>query len=164
MSQVEDLFQAPDGGANNSNLDLWKIQPGGGTVMIEYANRMNDVWYAAHATSDGTPSGTPTPNWGMVLYQIKEMPEIQEVFETTRPGNAALLKTFESTYLTTASGSLDEVAKAAQAGTKTLADFEAAYDLTIDGCNVCHAATNHKYVKIMRPTQPGLGNVDWRGQ
>ncbi len=151
MNDVQQLFMAPDGGANKSNLDLWKIQPGGGTVMIEYANRMNNMWWAAHATDDGTPSGNPAPNWGMVLYQIKEMPEIQEVFETTRPANKALLKNFESSYLTTAAGSLDEVAKAAQAGTKTLADFETAYDNAINGCNVCHAATNHQFVKNHAP-------------
>lgn len=164
MDEVQQLFMSPDGGANKSNLDLWLIQPGLGTVMIEYATRMNDIWYAAHATSDNTDAGTSTPNWGMVDYQINEMLEIQETGEKTRPGRAPALKNFEQSYLTTAAGSLQEVEKAAKAGTATMADFDAAYDSALSGCNVCHAAAGYNFVKVMRPALPGLHNVDWRGQ
>lgn len=159
------LFMAaivPSNGAQHSPYDLWKIQPGLGTVMIEYGTRMNNAWYAAHAS---------TPNWDMVLYQVTEMTEIQEVGEITRPGRATLLKNFEQQYLTTATNSLIEVAKAAQAGTKTVTDFETAYDAAIVGCNACHAGSTssdfpngYKFVKVMRPTAPGLHNLDWLGQ
>ena len=56
---------------------LAAIQPGLGTVMIEYANRYSDIYYAAKGG-----------NWPLAAYQLKEMGEIQEVGETTRPGRA----------------------------------------------------------------------------
>ena len=45
---------------------LAAIQPGLGTVMIEYSNRAGDVYYAAQAN-----------NWGLAAYQFNEMTEIQ---------------------------------------------------------------------------------------
>src|SRR6266545_4171438 len=59
------------------NLALWNIQPGLGTVMIEYGNRLARLWFAASAD-----------NWDMAKYQLDEMIEIQEVGETTRPNRA----------------------------------------------------------------------------
>src|SRR5215471_5959107 len=67
---------------------LANIQPGLGTVMIEYANRFTNTYYAAQAG-----------NWGMAAYQLKEMPEIQEVAETTRPGRKDALQGFEHSAL-----------------------------------------------------------------
>lgn len=134
-------------------LALWGIQPGLGTVMIEYGLRFANQWFAAQ-------SG----NWDMVRYQIDEMREIQEVGETTRPGRAAALKAFESAYL-------DALDDAAESG--DLAAYTAAYDKTISGCNSCHAAalgvqphpnTGAKFIKIKRPSAPVLTGVDWAGQ
>lgn len=67
---------------------LASIQPGLGTVMIECGNRYSDIYYAAKAG-----------NWPLAAYQLKEMREIQEVGETTRPGRAAGLKAFEQSFL-----------------------------------------------------------------
>ncbi len=67
---------------------LAAIQPGLGTVMIEYANRYSDIYYAAKGG-----------NWPLAAYQLKEMREIQEVGETTRPGRADALKAFEQSFL-----------------------------------------------------------------
>src|SRR5215470_20169547 len=61
--------------------DLSAIQPGLGTVMVEYAHRMAVVWFAGEAA-----------NWNLAQYQIIEMREIQEVGETTRPARAPALK------------------------------------------------------------------------
>lgn len=162
MSDVEKLLMAPEAGANNSPYDIWKIQPGLGTVMIEYSIRLNNAWWAAHAS--------PQANWDMVLYQVGEMAEIQEVGETTRPKRAAPLKSFELLHLNTGANSLTEIAKGVKANTKTIGDFEAAYDSAIVGCNQCHAAASsadfasYKFVKIIRPTSPTLLNIDWAGQ
>jgi len=130
---------------------LWAIQPGLGTVMIEYDVRFGNVWWAA----DGG-------NWDMVSYQLKEMTEIQEVAETTRPGRADALKGFEQ-------ASLDPLIAAAKA--KDKAAFTAAYDQAITGCNKCHgeqkddAGNTFRFVRIMRPTGPApFSNVDWKGQ
>ena len=54
---------------------LAAIQPGLGSVMIEYSNRAGNVYYAAQAG-----------NWGLAAYELNEMTEIQEVAENTRPG------------------------------------------------------------------------------
>ncbi len=131
------------------------IQPGLGTVMIEYAIRFDNLWFAAQKS-----------NWAMVSYQIDEMREIQEVGEITRSNRAAMLKNFESSFL-------DPLATAAK--NKDLTAFTTAYDGAIGGCNACHAASSgkaddgtpipsYKFVKIARPTAPDFNNVDWTGQ
>jgi hypothetical protein len=126
------------------------IQPGLGTVMIEYGIRFNNLWFAAQKN-----------NWDMAHYQYLEMLEIQEVGETTRANRADALKAFEN-------GALAPLDKAAQA--KDLAAFTTAYDTAISGCNGCHATSSsadfksYKFVKITRPTAPDFNNVDWAGQ
>ncbi len=64
------------------------IQPGLGTVMIEYSNRYTDTYYAAKGG-----------NWELAGYMLKEALEIQEVGEATRPARAGALKAFETAYL-----------------------------------------------------------------
>jgi hypothetical protein len=137
----------------DTNIPLWAIQPGVGTVMIEYATRFNNVWWAEQGG-----------NWDMVNYQLKEMPEIQEVGETTRPGRADALKKFENDYLVP----LQNAGK-----NKDKAAFEAAYDRAITGCNQCHndskdAASgidSFRFVQIVKPTaQPPFSNVKWAAQ
>ena len=100
--------------------ELSAIQPGLGTIMIEYGHRMAAVWFAGQAS-----------NWDMAHYQIIEMREIQEVGETTRPGRAPALKSFESSFL-------DPLDEAATAKDKT--KFESAYNAAIQGCNSCHGS------------------------
>src|SRR5438477_9353097 len=57
--------------------ELSQIQPGLGTVMVEYGHRMAAVWFAGEAG-----------NWDMAHYQVIEMREIQETGEITRPPRA----------------------------------------------------------------------------
>ena len=141
-------------------FDLWKIQLGLGSVMIEYRVRFNNLWYAVHPPSlDG---GATSPNWDMAHYQILEMTEIQEVGEITRPGRKAALIGFEQSYL----DPLDSDILA-----KNLTQFETDYRNAVDGCNGCHAAAKsadfpngYKFVKVTMPTAPGYENVDWNGQ
>ena len=134
----------------DTNIPLWGIQPGLGTVMIEYGQRFGNIWYAADAA-----------NWDMVTYQINEMLEIQETGETTRPARADALKKFEDANLTP----LMNAAKA-----KDKAAFVDAYDKAITGCNKCHgdqkdaSGKPFTFVKIQRPTAPTLNDVDWKGQ
>jgi len=96
------------------------IQPGLGTVMIEYARRMGSLWFAGEAG-----------NWDMVHYQIIEMREIQETGEITRPPRAPALKSFESSFL-------DPLDATTQAKDKT--QFETAYRSAIQGRNACHGS------------------------
>lgn len=110
---------------------LADLQPGLGTVMIEYSRRFTAMYYAAKGG-----------NWGMAAYQEKEMPEIQEVGENTRPKFAPMLKSFEETNLT----KLADTIKA-----KDWKAFEAAFHQATLGCNGCHAANGYDYIKYELP-------------
>jgi hypothetical protein len=110
---------------------LAELQPGLGTVMIEYSHRFSTMFYSA---KDG--------NWDMAEYQLKEAKEIQEVGETTRPGRAKFLKDFESTYL----DPLGETIKA-----KDWKKFEIAFKKAEVGCNECHKTQGFRYIKYELP-------------
>ncbi len=112
---------------------LGDIQPGLGTVMIEYAGRFTNAYYAAKGG-----------NWDLAGYMVKEMREIQEVGETTRPARADALKAFEA-YLDT----LDAAIKA-----KDFKKFSTGFKDTIEGCNGCHAGQGFPYIKYQLPKAP----------
>ncbi len=113
---------------------LADIQPGLGTVMIEYANRFTNAYYAAKGG-----------NWDLASYMVKEMGEIQEVGETTRPARADALKAFEKSYF----DKLNEAIKA-----KDFKKFEADFKNTVQGCNGCHAGQGFPYIKYQLPRAP----------
>jgi hypothetical protein len=131
-------------------LALWNIQPGLGTVMIEYGNRLARLWYAANAD-----------NWDMAKYQLDEMTEIQEVGEITRPGRAEMLKAFEDGYLKP----IDDAILA-----KDKVAFTKAFNTAIDGCNGCHKAStggtwgSYKWVFVQPPQADPATYVNWAGQ
>lgn len=149
---VFDALDKPVGTGGNAdgNAALWKIQPGFGTVMIEYNTRMANAWYAAQAL-----------NWEMVKYQVAEMTEIQEVGETTRPGRAEDIKKFETQQLKPL---IDAATK------KDLQAFNEQYAHTLNGCNACHKSSksadfpSYSFVKILPPPEAAFKNVDWKGQ
>ncbi len=113
---------------------LAAIQPGLGTVMIEYSARYGNLYYAGKGG-----------NWDLAAYQLKEMREIQEVGETTRPARAESLKAFEKSYL----DPLDLAIKA-----KNFATFDKTFKNSIAGCNGCHAAQGFPYIKYQLPSGP----------
>ncbi len=110
---------------------LADLQPGLGTVMIEYSHRFGAMYYAAKGG-----------NWGMADYQQKEMREAQEVGENTRPGRADALKAFESS-------SLDKLDAAIKA--KNWKEFDGAFKQAVAGCNGCHAANGFPFIKYELP-------------
>lgn len=132
---------------NDQNLTLWKIQPGLGTVMIEYGNRMARLFFAGNAG-----------NWDMATYQIAEMKEIQETGEITRPNRADPLKAFETSYL-------DPVDAAAKA--KDASAFVATFNAMIDGCNGCHAAassatySSYEFIEVQIPEADPADYLRW---
>jgi hypothetical protein len=113
---------------------LAAVQPGLGTVMIEYANRYSSIYYAAKGD-----------NWPLAAYQLKEALEIQEVGETTRPQRAESLKAFERAFL-------DPLSKAIEA--KDFKRFDSAFEAGIQGCNGCHAALGFPFIKYELPSGP----------
>jgi hypothetical protein len=110
------------------------IQPGLGTVMIEFGNRYTDTYYAAKGG-----------NWGLAAYMLKEALEIQEVGEATRPGRAAALKAFEMAYLEPLSAAIEA---------KDADQFEAAFQAGVKGCNGCHASQGFPYIEYVLPDAP----------
>jgi hypothetical protein len=41
---------------------------------------------------------------------------------------------------------------------KDVGSFQTAYDLMTEACNTCHAATQHEFIRLQRPTAPPLTN------
>lgn len=110
---------------------LSNLQPALGTVMIEYSHRMGTMYYAAKGG-----------NWPLAAYQLKEMTEIQEVGETTRPQFATALKAFESGYL-------DPLKKTVEA--KDFKKFQVAFNTAHQACNTCHAAQGYPFIRYELP-------------
>jgi len=134
VAMAQDAAQNITEGSVESRLDaVAAIQPGLGTIMIEYGNRFINTHFAAMAG-----------NWGLAGYQLKEAREIQEVGEITRPKHAKNLKEFETKYLVP----LDEAIKA-----KDLSAFNTRYSLALAGCNECHALTRHPFIQIVVPAK-----------
>ncbi len=122
------------GSADDKLKTLAELQPGLGTVMMEYAARYTNAYYAAKGG-----------NWDLAGYMLKEAGEIQEVGETTRPERAAGLKAFETAYLKPLN---------AAATAKDFKQFEAAFKKGIQGCNGCHAGQGFPYIKYELPKAP----------
>lgn len=114
--------------------ELAEIQPGLGTVMMEYSKRF---WIMYYAAKNG--------NWELADYELEEMLEIQEVGETTRPNMAKALKGFEEAYLTPLKQAIEN---------RDWDAFQQAYNNAIKGCNACHAGTGHPYIKYVLPDTP----------
>lgn len=128
---AKDIFH----GTEQARLDaLAAIQPGLGSVMTEYGNRFTNAYFAAKGG-----------NWGLAQYQLKEMVEIQEVGETTRPNRADALKSFESTYLEPLEKTVDK---------KDFTAFKKGFEAAIQGCNGCHAGTGNPFVNYVLPQRP----------
>lgn len=146
-----DLFKLVDDKFNTVDRDLalWNIQPGLGTVMIEFGNRLSRLWFAANAG-----------NWDMAKYQLDEMVEIQEVGETTRPNRAPMLKAFEEGFL----NALDKAIAA-----KDISAFTKAFDNTVTGCNACHSGStasewaSYQFVHLQKPAKDPAFYIDWKG-
>jgi len=122
---------------HNKNLTLGQIAeitPGMGTIMMEYSHRFYIAYYAAKAG-----------NWDLAKYEFHEMLEIQEVAEVSIPAHAPALKAFENTYLS----KVEESVKA-----KEWKYFDAAYKKAVVGCNACHTASGHSYIKYKLPATP----------
>jgi len=110
---------------------LAEIQPGLGTVMLEYGHRFYVAYYAAKAG-----------NWELAVYELEEMREVQEVGETTRPGHAPALKHFEE-------DALKPLITAAK--DKEWNRFTVDYAKATRACNACHDATGYSFIQYRLP-------------
>ncbi len=121
---------------------LAMIQPGLGTVMIEYGNRMTNTYYAAKAG-----------NWGLAQYMLKEALEIQEVGEITRPARAGALKTVETAFLDPLNQTILD---------KDWPGFQSTFDAAVtNGCNGCHASSGFAYIKYQLPPTAAESYLDF---
>ena len=113
---------------------LSDLQPGLGTVMVDYGNRFTNAYYAAKGG-----------NFELAAYMIKEMKESQEIAETTRPARAPVLKAFESNYL----DKLDAAAKA-----KDWSKYQTLTPQVINACNQFHSKVQMAYIVYQLPAGP----------
>ena len=121
---------------HNKDLTLGQIaeiQPGLGSIMIEFGHRFYVIYYAAKAG-----------NWELAVYQIDELVEVQEVAEATRPKYTEALKTFEH-------GEIADLQKVIK--TKDWKQFDAQYTKTTHACNACHTRTGHPYIQYRLPKE-----------
>jgi len=121
---------------HNKNLtikDIAEIQPGLGTVMMEFGHRFHIIYYAAKAN-----------NWKLAQYELKELVEAQEIAETTRPKYKKQLKEFEDNYLKILQDSIDA---------ENWKKFEKQYSKVTNACNTCHEMNGHPYIKYELPIE-----------
>jgi cytochrome c553 len=146
LKGVEDLVNARFNNVDRS-LALWNIQPGLGTVMIEYGRRLAQIVYAIKAG-----------NWDMAKYQLDEALEIQEVGETTRPNRAPMLKAFEEGPLAALNDAI--LAHDTDKSNTALTNV-------ITGCNACHTGSQGSewssfgFIKIQEPLTDPADYIQW---
>lgn len=129
-----------NGSLDNRVKALSAIQPGLGVVMHEIGRRM----VSAHQAANGE-------NWGLAQYELKELLEAQEVAELTRPNRAEMLKAFEKTYLDPLGESIEK---------KDLKQFNQRFSDAVTGCNACHTALGHSFIKFQLPMGQGRSMLD----
>ena len=135
-------------GDQNFNDDKLKvlgdIQPGLGTIMQEIGRRFTAIFYAARGG-----------NWDLANYQLKELREIQEVGEITRPKRKDALVSFEESFLggeeDAAEGTLQDAINK-----KNIVAFNKSFKAATEGCNGCHQATGFSYIKYRLPRSSEL--------
>ena len=74
--QAKDIDKTIIATKHNKNLTLGQIaeiQPGFGSIMMEFGHRFYVAYYAAKAA-----------NWELAAYEIHELIEAQEIAEVTR--------------------------------------------------------------------------------
>ena len=129
-----DMSQTVVATKHNKSLTLEQIaqiQPGLGTLMIEFGHRFYIAYYAAKAN-----------NWELAEYEIHELIEAQEVAEVTRPKYTEDLKAFEH-------GTLAQLQQTIKA--KDWKQFEVKYAETTKACNTCHTKNGHPYIQYKLP-------------
>ena len=124
----------PAGNPLLTNVQLSDIAPGLGTVMVEVGYRN---WVLPYAAKGG--------NWELAAYQVKEIGEIMEVGETTRPKRKAGLSKFTD-------GPLKALNDAITA--KDIAAFDTAWTAEVKGCNDCHDEQGFKFMEWKLPSTP----------
>jgi len=133
-SVAGDMSQTVVATKHNKSLTLEQIaqiQPGLGTLMIEFGHRFYVAYYAAKAN-----------NWELADYEIHELIEAQEVAEVTRPKYTEELKAFEH-------GALAQLQQTIKA--KDWKQFEVKYAETTKACNTCHTKNGHPYIQYKLP-------------
>ena len=115
-------------------------------AMRQLGQRINATWYAAQAG-----------NAALVDYELREIAEVIEDVEKGRPMEgevdvAAMIKTLLPVRL-------EALKTTVEAGNAEA--FRAAYQETLDACNSCHTLTKHPFIRVVTPTSPSVGNLDW---
>ncbi len=113
------------------SVQLSDIAPGLGTIMVEVGHRN---WLLYYAATGG--------NWDLAAYQAKEIGEVMEIGETTRPARKAGLVKFGTDGLTPVNAAIKA---------KDSAAFMTAWKTEVDACNKCHVDQKFAYMKWSLP-------------
>lgn len=115
-------------------------------LMLRLQTHADKLWWAGEAKNG--------PLAGFYLHELEEGAE--ELVEAHVKENGIDLSTMAGQLLVP---KVEALEKAVEAGVWTR--FEADYDALVTGCNSCHAASGHGFIRIQRPTVNRWSNQDF---
>jgi hypothetical protein len=118
--------------------------PGLGEFMAATQMRHAKLWFAGRAR-----------NWPLAEFEVHEIREGLEDAAKLHPtlkGDIPVAEMIKSNL----DAPLEDLAKAIAA--KDRGQFTRAFDKLSAGCNACHTAAAHPYIRIQRPTVPPVTN------
>ncbi|MCL4370683.1 MAG: hypothetical protein M1380_07215 [Chloroflexi bacterium] len=130
-------------------LALWSLQPGTGPRMDDLARHFNIMWYAAQSN-----------NWTLAQFEVDDQVSgTVKRIQMVNPNLASPLDNWTK-------NSIEPLAAAAKAQDQS--KFSESYDNAIAQCNACHSGmqaggVSLKGIKVIRPTAPVFGNLDYKG-
>jgi hypothetical protein len=141
--------QTPSADLQQQIIALQALSPGLGEFMIGFQTHLAKVWFAGE-----------NDNWPLAKFETGEIIEGMDGAKASRPATGQMLDIYNTTLLAQLDKAIDAQDKA---------QFEAAYEQTVKGCNSCHAAykadakypQGRPFIKITVPTQPPVSNQQW---
>ena len=120
--------------------------PGLGEFMGATQVRHAKLWFAGDAK-----------NWDLAAFELDEIKEGLEDAAKLHPTHEGIA--VADMIKANLDAPLSALAKAV-AG-KDRNEFRHAFDALTAGCNACHTAAAHGFIRIQRPTAPPVGNQDF---
>jgi hypothetical protein len=142
----KDLKQAVTAHGNAlQQLPKAYYRPGLGDLMQTAQIRHQKLWFAGTAQ-----------NWELAAFEIHELQETLERIGYWHNDNTEAGAPMSVAVKAYTNRRVSQIASAV--ATKDSARFESAFDALSEGCNSCHAASEHEFIVIQRPSDPALSN------
>ena len=113
---------------------LGEMQPGMARLMDELWKRF---WYMYYAAKGG--------NWKLAAHNLSQARSLFKTCATVRPKYAEDIEMYSKLYL-------EPLAQAISA--KKWAEFEIAFQKSVEGSDVYHDKTGHDYIRFVLPSKP----------